>query len=318
MAAVTKERLLSVARIVVGLLVLVAIVLALRGNWPEVSTHLGRLGGGAIAGAFALALIAPVLTLLGWRVLILDLGARLTMAQSASVFFVGQLGKYIPGSVWSVAIQADLGGRLGLARRTLGVAGLLNIGLAALTGTLVGIPAVPLLLRRAPDGAVSPWWLVLAAGLAVVLLWPRLLNALITRGLRVLRRPPLDRELSARALALTVAWFVAAWVAMGAAVHLLASTLAPAASAQTLLLISVCGFCLAAAIGMFSVLVPAGVGVRDGLLVLMLMTVMPVGAATAVVVVHRFLSIVVDLILAGGSYLWARSQHLVGSAHDPA
>jgi hypothetical protein len=45
---------------------------------------------------------------------------------------------------------------------------------------------------------------------------------------------------------------------------------------------------------------------------------MPVGAATAVVVVHRFLSIVVDLILAGGSYLWARSQHLVGSAHDPA
>lgn len=312
MAGMPKGRVLAIARIVIGALALVAIVLALQGNWPEVSKELGRLGCGPVLGAFVLALVAPLLTLLGWRVLLEDLGARLTLAQSASVFFVGQLGKYIPGSVWSVAIQADMGGRLGLARRTLGVAGLLNIGLAALTGTLVGIPAVPLLLQRAPDGAVSPWWLALAAGLALVLLWPRLLNALITRGLRLLRRQPLDRRLSARALAATVAWFVAAWVAMGGAVWVLASALAPGASTRTLVLVSVSGFCLAAAIGMFSVLVPAGVGVRDGLLVVMLMTVLPVGAATAVVVVHRFLSIVVDLVLAGSSYLWARSQHLVG------
>lgn len=152
----TRKRLLDGARIVVGLLVLVAIFAALQGNWDKVAPELARLSWLSLGGAFLLALVAPWLTLVGWRVLLADLGTPLPLPSSASVFFVGQLGKYLPGSVWSIAVQADMGGRLGVPRRTLGVAGLLNIALAALTGTLVGLPAVPLLLRRAPEDAVSP------------------------------------------------------------------------------------------------------------------------------------------------------------------
>lgn len=67
---------------------------------------------------------------------------------------------------------------------------------------------------------------------------------------------------------------------------------------------------------MFSVLVPAGFGVRDGLLVLMLAPFTSTAAATAVVVVHRFLSVVIDLLVAGGAYLWARRHHLIGSGEQ--
>lgn len=312
----TRQRLLDGARIVVGLLVLVAIFAALQGNWDKVAPELARLSWVSLGGAFLLALVAPWLTLVGWRVLLADLGTPLPLPSSASVFFVGQLGKYLPGSVWSIAVQADMGGRLGVPRRTLGVAGLLNIALAALTGTLVGLPAVPLLLRRAPEDAVSPWWVVLAILLAVVVLWPRLLNALLDRGLRLLGRQPLPQPLSARALATTVVFFVGAWVAMGAAAWVLAAGLAPDVEGRTLFLAAVCGFCLAAAIGMFSVLVPAGFGVRDGLLVLMLAPFTSTAAATAVVVVHRFLSVVIDLLVAGGAYLWARRHHLIGSGEQ--
>jgi hypothetical protein len=312
---VSRSRLVDIARIVLGVLVVVAIGVALQRNWGVVSGELARLGGGAVLASFGLALLAPILTLLGWRVLLADLGARLPLPASASVFLVGQLGKYLPGSVWSVAIQADMGGRLGIPRRTLGVTGLLNIGLAVLTGSLVGIPAVPLLLTRAPDGAVSPWWLVLALLLGLVLLWPRLLNGVVGRGLRLLRREPLEHALGAGALVRTVVWFVAAWLAMGSAVWVLAARLAPAgATPAALALVSVSGFCLAAAVGMLSLLVPAGVGVRDGLLVLLLATVLPLAAATAVVVVHRFLSVVVDLVLAGLAFTWGRAHHLVGRA----
>lgn len=138
-----RGRLLNGVRVVIGVLVVVAIIVALQRNWSDVSRELSTLSGGSVAGAFALALASPILTLFGWRALLVDLGVRLALPASASVFFVGQLGKYLPGSVWSVAIQSDMGGRLGVPRRTLGIAGLLNLALAVLTAALVGLPALP-------------------------------------------------------------------------------------------------------------------------------------------------------------------------------
>ncbi len=310
-----KARLLSLIRVVVGFLVLAAISVALQRNWAEVSSELSRLSGAAFGGALALAVASPILTLLGWRALLVDLGARLSLPASASVFLVGQLGKYVPGSVWSVAIQSDMGGRLGVPRRTLGVAGLLSIALAVLTAAVLGLPAVPLLVRTGSD-SLSFAGVALAVLLLLVLIWPPVLNALITRGLRLLRREPLPHPLGGRAIVTCVGWFVLAWLSMGGALWVLAADIAPTATVAQLVLTALSGYCLAAALGMLSVVVPAGVGVRDGLLALLLLGLMPVGAATAVVVVHRFVSLLGDLLTAAAGFAWARSHHLIGARHE--
>ena len=54
----TRKRLLDGARIVVGLLVLVAIFAALQGNWDKVAPELARLSWVSLGGAFLLALVA--------------------------------------------------------------------------------------------------------------------------------------------------------------------------------------------------------------------------------------------------------------------
>lgn len=309
---VSRARLLDAVRWVLLVAVLVAVAVALSRNWSAVSEQLGRVGAGELAAAFLLSTAAPLLTLMGWRVLLADLGTTLPPGPAASVFLVGQLGKYLPGSVWTVLAQAEMGARLRVPRRRMAVVGLLSIGLSVLTGCLVGIPAVPRLLER-EGGAFSWWWVLLAAGLGAVLLWPRLLNALLARLLRTLRRDPLEHDLTARAVLLTSAWFLAAWLAAGGAVVVLTRAVAPGASATDLLVCGVSGFALASAAGMFSVVVPAGVGVRDGILALLLVTFVPAAAATAVVVLARFLTVVVDLLVAGGGWAWGRRRHLLGS-----
>jgi uncharacterized membrane protein YbhN (UPF0104 family) len=293
--------------------VLAAAGVALWRNWAQVSGELGQMGWATVVLAFVLVVAAPVLTLMGWRVLLADLGTHLPAAPASSVFLVGQLGKYLPGSVWSVVAQAEMGARLHVPRRRMAVVGILSIGLAVLTGCLLGVPALPRLVDRDAD-AFSWWWIALAVGLGAVLLWPRLLNAAITRGLRLLRREPLEHELSGRAIALTSAWFVGAWVSTGLGTFVLARSVAPEVPLGPLLVTSVCGFALASAAGMFSILVPAGVGVRDGVLALLLLTLMPLPAATAVVVVARFLAVLADLVLAGAAWAWGRRHHLLGSS----
>ena len=62
-----------------------------------------------------------------------------------------------------------------------------------------------------------------------------------------------------------------------------------------------------------SVIVPAGVGVRDGILALLLGALMPFPAAFTIVVVSRFFSVVADVVVAAVGWTWARSHLLLGS-----
>ena len=310
--SVTRARTLNALRIGLLVVIVAACVIALWANWQEVSGQLRKLSVPVVLGAFVLVTLAPVLTLMGWRVLLEDLGTHLALPPASSVFLVGQLGKYLPGSVWTVVAQAEMGAKLAVPRRRMAVVGILSIGLAVLTGCLLGIPAVQPLVASRGD-AFSWWWVAIAVALGCVLLWPRLLNAVIARGLRLLRREPLEHDLSGRAVALTSAWFVAAWVSTGMGTFVLARSVAPDAPLGPMLVTCIGGFALASAAGMFSILVPAGVGVRDGVLALLLVTLMPLPAAAAVVVVARFFAVLADLLLAGFAWVWGRRHHLLGS-----
>lgn len=297
----------------VGLLgvVLLAVGLALWNNWALVRADLGRLSAGTLVVATLLALLSPFLTVLGWRVLLADLGSQLHIAPASGVFFVGQLGKYLPGSVWSVVVQTEMAARLAVPRRRTAVVGVLCIALSTLTGLVAGLPAVPVLLSS--GGAVAPVWSVLVAiGLLLLLLWPPLLNLGVRTMFRLLRRPPLEHDLSHRAIGVSGLWFTSSWLVGGLSVWVMVRDLAPAgADATAVVLVAISGYLLAVGIGTFSIVVPAGVGVRDGVLVLLLTTQLPLSAATAVVVVARFLTVLADVVWAGAGWVWARTHHLL-------
>jgi hypothetical protein len=226
------------------------------------------------------------------------------------VFFVGQLGKYLPGSVWTVLVQADMASHLHVPRRRTGVTGLVTIGLSVLTGLLVGLPALPLLLQRS---AGSSGWLLLAVPLFVVLVWPALLNRLIAWGLRVLRREPLEETLSTRAILTTVGLYALAWVLFG--VHILVLALA-VGGGTGVTLASLTGYALAGSLGMLTVILPAGLGARDGILAIVLASAMPLSAGTAVALVSRFVVTVVDVLAAAAGWAYARRHHLVTSREE--
>lgn len=316
MARVPRHRVLNALRIVLALLVSAAVVAAVARNWTEVSADLRKISAGSFLLAAAFVALAPMLTLLGWRRILADLGSPLHLAPAGGIFFVGQLGKYLPGSVWSVVAQAEMGTRLHIPRRRSAVVGLITLGLAAICGLAVGLPALPLLFNR-EDTASVVWALVLALPLFGVLLWPPLLNWGIALGLRLLRQEPLEHSLSGRAVLVSAACFIAAWVASGAHAWVLVRAIGESTvSPGHLALVSICGFALASSLAMFTVVLPAGVGAREGLLVLLLAPATSTSAATAVVVLSRFLTVMSDVVFAGAGWLWARSHHLITSRRE--
>ncbi|WP_353507659.1 lysylphosphatidylglycerol synthase domain-containing protein [Intrasporangium sp.] len=305
----SRARLLTVIRAVVAIVTLAAVVYAVVRNWADVSVHLRQVSWATFAWSTLAAGVGTWLTMLGWRTILRDLGSNLHLAPATGVYFVGQLGKYLPGSLWSVIVQADIAAHLKVPRRRTAVTGLLALGFALLTGVLVGLPAAPFLLRRSSEG--TAWWLLLAVPIAVVLLVPRLLNRAIATMLRLLRREPLEHELSAPAVLKAVAIFIVVWLCFGVHTLLLAQAVAGDEPHPDLALAALTGYALSVSLGMLIIILPAGLGAREGLLTLILSAAIPTSAAAAVAILSRFIVTAVDVLAALVGWLYARSHHLV-------
>src|SRR6478735_5768673 len=305
-----RSQILTLLRVGIALITLAAVGYAVARNWADMSVQLGKISWSTFLWSTLAAAVGTWLTMIGWRTLLRDLGSDLHVAPASGVYFVGQLGKYLPGSLWSVLVQADIGSHLRVPRRRTAVTGLLALGLSLLTGLLVGLPAASFLLTRDSEG--FDWWLLLGLPILVVLCVPRLLNTVIDRTLRTLKREPLERGLSTGAVLRAVANFILVWLAFGVHTLLLARAVAANGVAHPdLTTAAMTGYALSVSLGMLTVVLPAGLGAREGLLTLVLATAIPTPAAAAVAIMSRFIVTVVDVVCAGGGWLYARSHHLV-------
>ena len=102
-------------RLVSAVLVLVAVAgfgWALAGRWAEIADRLGDQRPLVLIGSLALALSGVFMSFLLWRGTLRALGSDLPVRPAARLFFVTQLGKYLPGAVWPVVAQMRTGREL--------------------------------------------------------------------------------------------------------------------------------------------------------------------------------------------------------------
>jgi uncharacterized membrane protein YbhN (UPF0104 family) len=264
---------------------------AVVSDWGSVRSSLADLGIATVIGALASVVCALVATMQIWRVLLAGLGSPLPVRPAARVLFVGQLGKYLPGSVWPVLAQMELGAAHKVPRHRSASASVLTMLLSLLTGLLAALATLPFVAR-----STQYRWVFLAVPVLLICLHPRVLNPMLSRLLRLARRPPLEQPLTGRVLAAALAWALLSWVLFGLQIWLLATRLGAPYGKTALLAVG--GFAFAWCVGFVIVFLPAGIGVREVLLIAALGPVLGTGAATAVALVSRAVMTVGDLVTA--------------------
>ena len=269
---------------------------ALAGQWSQVADRLADQRPLVLAGSLLVALAGVYLSFLLWRGTLAALGSSIPVRPAARLFFVTQLGKYLPGAVWPVLAQMRMGREHGVPRQRMALAFLLTLGLATVVGVLLGVAALPALLRA--EGRVVLLGL-LAVPLLLLLLVPRVINALLGIGLRVIRRPGLDAPLAGRDVARGVGSAVAFWLVYGGHVWLLAVGLG--ADPWESLPVALGGFAIAFSLGPLLVVLPAGAGVREAVLIVLLGGVLDTPDATAVALTSRAVLMLTDGLLALGA-----------------
>jgi uncharacterized membrane protein YbhN (UPF0104 family) len=251
---------------------------------------IGQLSMRSLGAALAAVLAGILATFLCWRTVLGELSGPLPVAAGARVFFLGQLGKYVPGSLWPVMAQMELGRDYQVPERASGAAVGVFLLLIVGTGLTVAAVSAPLL---DPGALHAYWWLLAVLPLALLAIFPPVLNRLLALGLRLARRPSLPAPLSTLGVLLAAGWSLASWLAYGVQIWVLAGQLG--AGGLLVLARATGAFAAAWCAGFLLVVAPAGAGVREAALIVLLGAVLTRPQATVVAVVSRLLFVLGDL-----------------------
>lgn len=263
----------------------------------------GRLAAWVAAGAALYALLSVLLGLAWWW-LTGVYGERPSAAAGYSLHARTQLAKYLPTNALHYVSRQLLGRRAGLGHPTLVASGVFEM--VSLLVAAAAVAAAGLGLAADRPWARSAWLIGAAAAVAGLALWPAL-DALLRRlpwsagwmaGL-----PPLSAAGTGRLFALSIPLHALFFVGTGGVLWLLVLAAdGPAASWRTLVWL----YPLAWMAGTVTVGAPAGIGVREAILVLELGSVLDPPRAALVALALRLATTGGDLVTAGVGWALAR------------
>lgn len=250
-------------------------------NWSEFrSLHVTLAPRpGWIALSVLVVFLTYAIQVESWRRILAGWAQRLPYGRAARIWLVVNLGRYIPGKVWSVAGLVLLAQRAGVEPWAAGA--------SAFAIQAVGIGTAVALVAAATPGAASPLRLGAAALVAVAtiafLAWPR-----AARGVaRLVGSSVQFRPLPLGAVAESAGLSLLSWMTYGVAFWLLARGLGlpgalPVATAAGV-------FAVGYILGLLALFAPGGVGVREVVLIGLLTPALGGGGAVALSAASRIL-----------------------------
>jgi uncharacterized membrane protein YbhN (UPF0104 family) len=282
-------------------------------EWPQVHPALSRLHWYSIAAALAAAMASAGCMMLAWRRLLADLGSQLSVPVAARVTFIAQLGKYVPGAIWSSAAQVELGHDYGVPRSRGAASVIIWIAGLVAVGLLIAAVCLPL-----AHPAIAPRYLPFLAAIPVIAicLAPPILHRLLNFALKIIRQERLSEQIRWRGLGGALAWTLIGWLLLGIQIWLLLSDVAN--DGVHSLVIALGAYALACSLAVLLVVFPGGIGAREIILVAALAPVLPHGAALAVALLARVITTVSDLAWGGVALVLARYGQSAASTESAA
>ena len=287
------KRWVRVLQAAVGLPIVVLAVRSLVRNWDQLQAQPldWQLQPIWLALSVLVVWLMYALLIFAWRGMLAGWGQQLDGWSAARIWTISSLGKYLPGKVWAVAGMALLAQRAGVPVWAATGSALVLQLLAVGTGAVVAGVAGAYVLESAYPGARLLLGLLLMAAILGLglLLWPRFLQWVLRRTAPGAggRSPGVGTVL------LGVIANSVAWVGYGLALWLLALGFLPASGLDLRLAIAV--FTTSYLAGFLALLAPGGIGVREGVFILLLQGPLGLPTATALAVASRLLLTITEL-----------------------
>ena len=259
MTAPSRRTLLRLVQVALAAIVIALVARKLIAEWGAVrlALHEARPNWLALAASGVVVLATYAVLIETWRVILRGWQHEIPFLDAARIWTISNLGKYLPGKVWSITALAVMSREYGVSAAEGATASVLVTLINTIVGFAVAIVAGASLLRIP---------LVLVAVIAVmavaVLASPSALPRLGLWAGRLFRREIVLRPLAHRVLLGAGVLTCVAWLMYGVAFWLFTKGVLGTAPGALRNYVAV--FAGSYLIGFIAIFAPAGVGPREG------------------------------------------------------
>ncbi len=297
--------LVPAAKIAVPLILALFIGRMIYGSWQQIRSESWSLDPVrlALSGVCAAAwyLVRP----LGWQRLIAGFGHWVPYGEIFRIYRKSELSRYVPGGIWQFASRVYLVRSHGVDAPACLAATMLDMVLAALAAM---VPAAWLAGSAVP--ALGVWQKIVMFGFPVVacaIVHPPALNAWAAPLARRLGQPYRRLEISTGRMFLIWGAYVAMWLLLAMAMALFASAVLADFGREHYAFVAG-SYALAWLLALLTMVAPAGVGVREGILGFLLSQALALGTAMTLAVAMRLWIIVLELVWFALGYAMPRER----------
>jgi len=256
--AASRRSLFRAAQWVFAALVLFFAFRALAGQWSQVGARLLHIqfGWEQIVLATILVLITYALLIEGWRRILSAWDSHLAFRHAARIWFLSNLGKYVPGNIWSLTAMSVMARERGLSGLAAAGSSILMQSVSLATGTaIVMVTSAKLLGQPVLVGAAVS---LLVLGLVTA---PRFLPPLAVWAGRLSGRDIVTPTIPAASIWTAALASTLSWLLYGVAFQLFVRGLLGSAPGEISSYIA--AYSAAYILGFISPIAPAGLGVRE-------------------------------------------------------
>ena len=257
-----KAALMSVAGLLLGGGAIAFVGRTLVREWPRVSDEIRDAQVGWLVLAVLLAVAAMTSIGWAWRHVLRVLGVDAPVGRVVAWYYVGELGKYLPGGVWPVLGRGELARRGGIPRTRAYASVALSLGVLYLAAMFVAAAFLPFALAGSGSG-FNPYMLgLLALPAGVAVLHHDVLARVVALVARLTKREIEVEVPQWRDSLLLVARYVPTWLFIGGATYAVARSFTADVSFPRVMFSSVLSWVM----GFLAIPVPSGAGIREAVL----------------------------------------------------
>jgi hypothetical protein len=268
------------------------LVRAIVTRWSQIAAFPWQFRVVPLVGSITLYTAAGLFWATVWRHMVVRSGCPIKWADGVRVYMVSNLAKYVPGSIWGYVSRAYLGRDEGLTVMGVGISAVWEVGITVMASLLLTVATIPAYPSRIPAAFLR---LVLAVTL---LCFVGLLPPVFNRWVRLLRRGQSANPPSFRWHDFWL-YLVSAFgthILVGTAFFLFTRSFVDIDLRSWWSLVGLWSF--SATAGLVIVLVPYGLGVKEGLLTLFLQPFLPIELATLISLASRLWTVACEVLAA--------------------
>ena len=261
-------------------------------GWGAVASHLGQVNWWVLAVALICFFAYFACRVLAWGMIIGGLGYNLGAGATARIWLISELGRYVPGSVWSFVGRVYLAEQKGVPKRVTSTGLIAEMYWLLGSATLFGVPFLLLL-----PYANLYWlrWLLLLTPALLVVLSPKFFHWALRLLAKMTKSTLVAHTFAEVHLLRILAVFTLGWALYGFASYLVLQAFLPFGALNWIWLSSM--FILSWLVGYLSFVTPMGLGVREGITVGLLAPLLGGSVAGLVALATRLWLTVSELVM---------------------